>query len=213
MSNPISRSDSNKVIADLGLYFHKGKPLFVDGRLAFYKACCCNLPCNRIVWVIGIGVSAPYYTEPGSPPLRTGEGGTSYLMYYAESKDTYSVGPPGQNYWNKVWVVEFCYDEYDVKPGDEFSPDVSYANELLYWACEAYKDWVNATECLDDMEQVDNPYALSTYDDTGGIDDTYLNMDDLVGVGNWEQTRHLGPILKSNCPKCICDGSCVPDGS
>lgn len=197
----------------MGLYYWNGKPLFVDGKVAFSRACCCNLPCSRVVYVFGIGVSAPYFTEPGDPPLRTGVGGNSYLMYYAESKDTYSAGPAGQNYWNKVWAIEFCWNAFDVLDGDQLSPEVSYTNELLNWSCDAYKAWVNASTCSPLIFELDDPYDQNSYTGTGGVDDQFLNMDSLVGVGNWIKIPHVGPVLTSNCPDCVCTTSCEPDGT
>lgn len=194
----------------MSLIYHKGKPLFVDGKVAFSEACCCNLACNRRVIVIGLGRESIDLVEPTMPPLRTGSGGNSYLMYQADSIDTVST-PPGSAYKNKVWTIEFCYNKFDKLPGDEKSPEQSYEDELKNWACDADLAWRGDSVCYYDYEYVDDPYAQATYDDIE--DSPLLNMDGIVGAGNWQLNRNYGPILKSNCPQCSCDFSCVPDGT
>tara|TARA_Y100000361_G_scaffold36089_1_gene30553 strand:- start:13566 stop:14162 length:597 start_codon:yes stop_codon:yes gene_type:complete len=194
----------------MGLFYHNGKPLFVDGKLAFSKACCCNLACNRRVILLYIGAGSDQIVEPTNPPLRTGRGGRSYLMYQADSIDTVST-PPGSGYKNKVWTVEFCYDEADKLPDDEKHPSESYEDELKEWACQAALDWTGDDTCYYTYEDLDNPYAQATYDAIEASN--MINMDSLVGPGNWEMQRNHGPILKSNCPECSCDFSCIPDGT
>ncbi len=193
----------------MSLYYHNGKPLYVDGKIAFSRACCCDLTCNRRVILLYIGASSEQLVEPTNPPLRTGRGGRSYLMYQADSIDTVST-PPGSAYKNKVWTVEFCYDAGDVLPEDEKSPEESYEDELRAWACQADLDWRGDSTCYYTYEYVDDPYAQASYDAIEASN--MLNMDSLVGPGNWQLNRNFGPVLTSNCPECLCDFSCVPDG-
>lgn len=195
--------------ANQGLFFHNGKPLFVDGKLAFYKACCCNLPCTRVVFLVFIGGEGPFTgAKPSNPPSRNGYG-NSHIMYHAETIDTLS-SPPGSAYHNIVWTIEFCYNEFDLDPADNLSPEESYEDELDLWACEAQNTWMGAEVCFVEVSVVDNPYATASY--TTIQDSTRLNMDGLVGPGNWERTDYLGPNLISNCPDCACGYECVPDG-
>jgi len=195
---------------DQGLFFHNGKPLFVDGKLAFYRACCCDLACQRKVFLVYIGGEGPFVgAKPANPPLRNGYG-NSYIMYHAETIDTVST-PPGSAYHNIVWTIEFCWNEYDLDPGDNQSPEVSYQNELDFWACEAQNTWMGSETCFIEVSDVDDPYASSTY--TTIQNSTRLNMDGLVGTGNWQRTDYYGPNLKSNCPNCTCALSCEPDGT
>lgn len=195
-------------------YFRNGKPFFSEGGLpAWSPACCCNLPCSRMVIVVAIAAGQPFYTTPGNPPLRGGEGGHSYLMYAANSFDTFSSGAAGQNYRNKVWTIEFCFNQFDVLPGDQKPPDESYLNHLVEWSCAAQAEWTGSTFCTTTVQAIDDPYDIDTYYGTGGIDDTYLNMDGVVGPGNWYKQELLAPVLCSNCKNCTCMFSCVPDGS
>tara|TARA_R110002110_G_scaffold135969_5_gene320465 strand:+ start:3332 stop:3727 length:396 start_codon:yes stop_codon:yes gene_type:complete len=130
-------------------------------------------------------------------------------MYQAYSVDDLS-SPPGSAYKNLVWTIEFCYDEYDIDPADNKFPTESYEDELEVWACAAQNTWMGSESCYVEVSIVDDPYAAATY--TTIQNSTRLNMDSLVGAGNWTRTDVQEPVLLSHCPDCICSYSCIPDG-
>tara|TARA_R110000751_G_scaffold2140_2_gene11380 strand:+ start:2491 stop:3078 length:588 start_codon:yes stop_codon:yes gene_type:complete len=191
-----------------GIYWHNGKPLFVGGKIAFAKACCCDLACFRRVFLVFIAGEGPFSgSKPANPPMRPSAFGTSNIMYHAETIDTIAPG----FYHNIVWTIEFCYNNFDIDPSDDLDPVTSYYNALNLWACNAQMAWMGATECFVEVSYVDDPYAAASY--TTIEDSTRLNMDSLVGPGNWSRTNYFGPVLTTHCPLCSCDFSCIPDGT
>jgi len=196
----------------VGIHFYKDKLLYVDGKLAFSPACCCNVPCNRRVYVLSVSAGSPFYVDPPQPPLRTGNGGRSYIMFDGYAYDTYS-SPAGSAYRTRTWTIEFCFDQYDILPSDNLDPTESYFNELDYWLCETYKNWSGDTTCAtSQLDILNDPYDSDTYFGTGGVVDSYMDMSGIVGP-YWDYDVNIGPILTSNCPNCSCIDSCIPDGT
>ena len=203
------------------LQFHEGKLVFTGGKieslnrgqagaLAFTKACCCNAPCNRVVLMLTVGISGnttdniePPYTNI---PIR--EGAT--LMWHYHIQDT--VGDDaGKNYHQHNWVVEYCYNDYDLGR-DMLAPAESYYNELLNWGCELEKKWLNdepippSADCFPVVTYIDDPYCEKTYYDIREeIRDTFDSLTNCA----WTDSDEYGPYVDSNCPDCECDYSCV----
>jgi hypothetical protein len=221
------------------LQFHEGKLVFTGGkiealnrgtagRIAFTKACCCNVPCNRVVIMLKVGVSGN--TAAGStvePPYidipvenNGGRPGTTLKWHY-HIQDTYPVTMPdgtteeGRNYHQHIWAVEYCYNDYDLIAKDMMAPAESYYNELLEWGCELEKEWLNVRatlspgqpepECYPDVSYLDNPYCQ----------ETYFNIQEQLESGfnsltdcKWKSANEFGPYTTSECPDCTCDFSC-----
>ena len=198
------------------LQFYEGKLVFTGGkiealnrgepgRIAFTKACCCNVPCNRVVLMLTVGISGNTNggsLEPPDTNIPIREGAT--LLWHYHIQDT--VGnDAGRNYHQHNWVVEYCYSDYDLG-NDMLAPAESYYNELLNWGCELEKEWINATDCFNTVQYVDDPYCEKTYHDIREeIRDTF---DDLTNCA-WIDSNEYGPYVESQCPDCICDFSCV----
>lgn len=198
------------------LQFHEGKLVFTGGKIealqrgepgkiAFTKACCCNVPCNRVVLMLTVGISGNTNGGPLEPPdinIPIREGATLFWHYHI--MDT--VGDDaGRNYHQHNWVVEYCYSDYDLG-NDMLAPAESYYNELLNWGCELEKEWINASDCFNTVQYIDDPYCEKTYYDIREeIRDTF---DDLTNC-SWTDSDEYGPYVESQCPDCICDYSCV----
>lgn len=204
------------------LQFHEGKLVFTGGKiealnrgdagmLAFTKACCCNAPCNRVVLMLTVGISGNTTDniEPPRTDIPIREGAT--LMWHYHIQDTVGVDA-GKNYHQHNWVVEYCYSDYDLGR-DMLAPAESYYNQLLNWGCELEKEWINATECFNTVQYIDDPYCEKTYNDIrSSIQSTFDSLTDC----RWDDDDLIGPNIESQCPDCECDYSCVdpcPDPS
>ncbi len=203
------------------LQFHEGKLVFTGGkiealnrgepgRIAFTKACCCNVPCNRVVIMLTIGISGNT-TDNIFPPAQDdfpvekngGREGTTLLWHYW-IHDT--VGDDaGKNYHQHTWVAEYCYSDYDLR-GDMMAPAESFYNEVLEWGCATEKEWINAVECFNTVVYVDDPYCEKTYYDIR--EEIRDSFDDLTNCA-WIDSDEYGPYVESQCPDCTCDYSCV----
>lgn len=192
---------------NVGIFFIRGKPFFKNGKIVFYRGCCCYNECQKRVWYIelaGIRPSSGWGPKPSDPPMREIYG-QSHIMYYGESYDTYTN--PGPSYWTLMWVIEYCWDDFDWDPRDNLSPDESYISELAAWSIEQQNAWMKDTSIADDgIGILDNPYSIDAYNNT-----VYPLMD-LSGIFGglpppasqyWQRDDIYGPVLDSNCPRCI----------
>ena len=102
--------------------------------------------------------------------------GESHLKYYGEAYDTYVS--PGPYYWNLVWVIEYCWNEFDLTQ-DNQPPDEKYRADLNKWAKDSYDAWVRAFGGGDHII-IDEPYTQAGYDDE--VFDAFLNLDGIFKV-------------------------------
>jgi len=195
---------------DTGIFFKKGKPFFRDGRIVFYRGCCCLDNCARktfFVYINGVEPSSGWGPTPDSPPMRDIYG-ESHILYFGEAYDT--IAP--KFYWGFYWVIEYCWNDFDWNPKDNQPPDESYEAELNEWAQRRKrimdKDF---TLAWDGVEVLDNDYRCSMF-----LDRVFPAMDltDLVdrfpddpdkGYADegWQRDDHVGPLCDSQCKNCL----------
>lgn len=194
---------------DEGVFYRFGKPFFRNGGIVFYRGCCCDLPCQKRVYIINISGIRPniggWGPKPAGPPMRNGYG-ESHLKYYGEAYDTYVS--PGPYYWNLVWVIEYCWNEFDLNPRDNQPPDEKYQADLNKWAQDSYDLWIRGSTGVSDHVYIfDEPYTQAGYDDE--VFDAFLNLDGIFGSlppppsQYWRRDDVFGPELESSCPECI----------
>tara|TARA_B100000085_G_scaffold174383_1_gene158839 strand:+ start:7529 stop:8527 length:999 start_codon:yes stop_codon:yes gene_type:complete len=146
--------------------------------------------------------------NPEEPPytnIPIREGAT--LLWHYHIEDTVGADA-GRNYHQHNWVVEYCYSDYDLM-NDMLAPAESYYNELLNWGCELEKTWINASDCFNTVEYIDDPYCEKTYHDIR--EEIRATFDDLTNCAWIDADLYGGyePYILSQCPDCNCDYSCV----
>jgi hypothetical protein len=218
----------------------KQKILFSDGsskldqrykkaaKIAFSRRCCCDNPCFRIGYVIGIGSAGNDQPLPGGENLTPVAAlrRNSRVIWHYHIKDTYQF-PPGTNYHNHYWGVEYCYDPtYDIDPADLLDPPESFRLELYIWACGISAAWELAAGRQDSQcfAQVDTLPQNGIWPGATDYDcyNTWLNIRSGVragynGLTNCQWTDEIlieNPIIRNQedpnrfealCPECECD--------
>jgi hypothetical protein len=221
--------------------FSRGKPLFTGrkieemergpaGMLAFTPACCCNQECFRTVIFVSIGVAGNTdgpIEPPDSPPIRKGAKVLFHYHIYDTVPLNYEIG---RNYHTEVWAIEYCWTQWDLNPADLLSPEESYYEELLDWACLTEKLWYYGASdeeelnsffapggkyfgaamptCSPIIEHLDDPWCEATYQDI--INEHQSGYNELTDCQWTDELLYGGEqrYLDGGCPHCTCHLSC-----
>lgn len=198
------------------LIYHNNKPLFVNNKIAFDKACCCN-NCSRACIVVRLGWSAISVTgsqpwEPvgagTSPPGPTLSSMESTMKWHAHSYDTISTNAPRTGYHTHVWLMEVKFNAFEQATGvpallplDRYVAELeAWKNSLLQsitgdeyvWQLTPTTEIIGGNECLTTFyaeEWARPPLEMS-------------GVANLSGIPYWEGADLFGPDFDTSYPDC-----------